>query len=153
MRIVLWTVFVIVLLMMWGRETHVYVQARRDKPDFSRDMRRFKRRSIGLFLLLLLGLMYDLSSVISDDTTGQPPSQLYYELAFYGAFFGVLVALLIIVLRDFRDIAELYSEDRTRMTLETLVELERELGPDSGDEFIPRLEFPKREQEDAPKEE
>lgn len=150
MRLVLWITFLLLLAIMWIREISQYVQARRTKPDAGRDMRRFKRRTLGLVLLLMLGLTYDLSSVLIMQGAGQATAtQLRWELMYYLIFFLLFVALLILAVRDFRDVAEDYLDDQQQMTLQTLTDLDRELKArrqsDSDDQAIPRIEFPGKE--------
>lgn len=144
MRVVLWSVFAALLLVMWGRELAVFVQARRERADTRRDMRRFKRRTLGLVLLLLMALLYDMAGLMAAhvrEGAGVP----WIELVYYGLFFALLILLLLVVARDFRDIAEGYIEARHDMTMRTLVEMDRDLRGPSGEEDqpIPPMEFPR----------
>jgi hypothetical protein len=136
MKAALWTAFLLTLLVLWCREVLHFGAARREKADFKRDERRLRRRSLGLFVLLLLGGLYELSSVM-------PFASALHELVYYANFFIVLIWLLIIAARDVADIAESYVEERQQSTLQALVDLERKVRPATAeaDRPIPNLDF------------
>src|SRR5690606_28365511 len=125
-------------------------EARRSGAAGPRPMRRFRRRTIGLVLLAGLGVCYDLSNrFISQGAERNDPDKLVMELIFYGVFFGLLVALLILAAKDFHDVAEGYLEEQQKVTLQTLLEMEKELRGkgevSEGNKLIPPIEFPKKE--------
>lgn len=120
MKAVLWTTFLLTLLFLWGREVLNFGAARREKADPKRDELRFRRRTLGLSVLFLLGVLYELHNDV-------PFAEPVHELAYYGVMFVVVIWLLIIAARDMRAIAESYLDEQQRMTLQSLVELEEQL--------------------------
>lgn len=138
MKIVMWAAFAGILLVLWGREILAFGAARREKSDFRRDELRFRRRTLGLFVLLCLGLLYEGSHIM-------PYATPVHELSYYGVFVITLIWLLIIAARDFQDIAGFYVEKNQEQTLQTLVDLEEEIhrlrSRDPGNQPIPRLDF------------
>lgn len=120
MKIVLWGAFLALLLLLWGREILAFGQARREKENPRRDELRFRRRTLGLFVLLLLGAFYEIGGRL---TFAGPE----FELSYWGVCLILLIWLLIIATRDFRDLADLYVEKREEVTLQALVDMEREL--------------------------
>ena len=144
-RVILWTAFIALLAVLWGREILAFGEARRRMPDnHKRDELRFRRRTLGLFVLLLLVLSYDASNFLFDpDTLFGRAVDLRTELIYFGMCFILLIWLLIIAARDFHDIAESYLSSETNITLQTLTDVESEiLKRKSGDDApIPPMNF------------
>lgn len=138
MKIVLWVAFVTILVVLWCREVLAFGEARRTKTNPRRDELRFRRRTLGLFVLLLLGILYEGADLM-------PYASAVHELAYYGVFVIALIWLLIIAARDFQDLAGLYVEKNQEQALQTLVELEEELqrarGKDPEQQRIPPMDF------------
>ncbi|MDK2972322.1 MAG: hypothetical protein PWP23_2077 [Candidatus Sumerlaeota bacterium] len=143
-KAVLWTAFVLTLVLLWCREVLAYGAARRLKADSTADQRKLRRRSLGLFVLFLLGLFYELASII-------PFAHPLHELVYYGVFVIVLVWLLIIAARDLNDIAQTYVQERRDAALQALVDLEGQIGTsgDSDDMPIPPIKFPASTQQNT----
>jgi hypothetical protein len=136
MKILLWIAFLLLLLFLWGREILHTGAARRAGRDVRAAYRRFRRRTLGLFILFLLALTYQASDWI-------PFASLRHEAIYYGLYFILLIWLLIIAARDFTDLAESYVRDENRVTLETLQNLEKEIRTRrrGEDQRIPGMRF------------
>lgn len=143
-KAVLWTAFVLTLVLLWCREVLNYAAARRLNADSTRDQQKLRRRSLGLFVLFLLGLLYELASLI-------PFAHPLHELVYYGVFVIVLVWLLIIAARDLNDIAQTYVQERRDAALQALVDLEGQVGGNrnSDDTPIPPIKFPASPQQNT----
>ena len=137
MRIVLWAVFIGILAIMWGREFIVLGEARREGAATAFDFRRFRRRSLGLLLLLLLGIGMDLSTWLQWDTPWQ-------AIGFYGIFLIFFIWLLIVAARDLRATVLSFERERQGVTLQALEEMRRTVSRrESRDEYdpIPLIDF------------
>ncbi|MCB2153574.1 hypothetical protein KQI84_01705 [bacterium] len=144
-RLVLWSTFLLLLLILWGREILVLGAAQREKEETRFENRRFRRRTTGLFVLLLLAGCYDLSNYLDPYLTARG------AILYYGMCFIILIWLLIIATRDVRAEAIHYMEEQNQVTLQALLELERRVAmrDDPDWQRIPPLEFPKKDEDEA----
>jgi hypothetical protein len=136
-RIVLWAVFLAILAIMWGREFITLGEARRDGSATLFDFQRFRRRTLGLFLLLLLGIGMDLSTWLKWDTPWQ-------AVGFYGVFFILFLWLLIVAGRDLRATLATFHNENEGMTVAALEEIRRAFAAQRGSrdhQAIPLMDF------------
>lgn len=136
-RIVLWAVFLAILAIMWGREFITLGEARREGTARLFDFHRFRRRTLGLFLLLLLGLGMDLSTWLEWDTPWQ-------AVGFYGIFFILFLWLLIVAGRDLRATLASFQHENEGVTLAALEEIRRTFAAQRGSrdhDAIPLMDF------------
>ncbi len=141
MRLIIWIVFLATLALIWSRELLAYAKARRSAPDDDTRLRlikRFRRRSLGVFVLLLLGTSVDLSNYL--DPVLAPEEMLGY----YGMCLIELIWLGLIASRDITDVLEVYANSQTEMTIQALVEIEQQIeaAKDPDERKIPILKFP-----------
>ncbi len=134
-RAAIWAAFLVIVAILLGRELLHMLDLRREGGACEFDRARFRRRTLGLGVLVVLAAMTDAGSLID------PYLDAPRMLAYYGVCFVVLIWLLIIAARDYRALAESWSADRDRMAVEALLELEKEIRSDSDDEPIPPLDF------------
>jgi hypothetical protein len=137
MRLVLWAVLIATLVIVWGREVLALEEVRREGMVTTGDRRRFRRRTLGLFLLLLLGVGMDMSFHVEWAAPWQ-------EAGFYGIFFIVFIWLLIVAARDLRASLLAIAQEQRGVTLQTLEELRRTMeanGPRRDTDRIPLMDF------------
>ncbi len=136
-RILVWVVFVAVVAILYGREWLHFHDLKGTGEASENDRARYRRRSLGLGVLVLLAGMADAGTYF--DRFLDAPLMLSY----YGVCFIVLIWLLIIATRDFRAVGESWVHQRERMAIEALRELEQELreNNDPEDRAIPPLDF------------
>jgi hypothetical protein len=118
MRFILWAVLIAALAYIWGREILALGEARREGIVTVTDLQRFRRRTLGVVLLLLLGIGMDLSFRL----TWEAPWQ---EVGFYGIFLILFFWLLIVAARDLRASLLALAQEQQGVTLMTLEELRR----------------------------
>ena len=139
--VAIWIVFVVLLLGLWGREVLALGALRRSPTGATRrDYQRFRRRTLGLVVLLVLAIMVHAGAATPNlDAQGQ--------VGWAGMCFILVIWLLIIATRDFRDSLQDLIEEQPRATLEALLEIERlsiqrrEGQPLPDHMMIPRLDF------------
>jgi hypothetical protein len=136
-RIVLWAVFLAILGIMWGREVIVLGEARREGRATQFDFRRFRRRTLGLFLLLVLGVGMDFSTWLQWESPWQ-------TVGFYGIFFILFIWLLIVAARDLRATVMTFERERQGVAMEAIEEMRRVVARRASradDQPIPLMDF------------
>lgn len=125
MAVVLWTTYAFALTLLWGREWLVWREARRADFGSQRASRRFRRRSLGLALLLASPLSVELIERL-EETYG------LIVIPLYGFSFIMVALVLLIALRDLRETLAAGAREQQEAALEAIRQLERRNRPDEG---------------------
>lgn len=141
MAVLLWLVFLGVLAYLWAREILVFEAMRRtEEGTRPSDFQRFRRRTLGLVLLLILAALVHLGAVTPNlDHQGR--------IGWAGICFILVIWLLIVAARDFRASLEELMDEQQRAAIEAIIEVERaaamhrEGQPLEDHMMIPRLDF------------
>ncbi len=137
MRLVLWAVLMASIAIIWGREVLALGDARREGMVTAGDLQRFRRRTLGLVLLFLLGIGMDMSFHVEWAAPWQ-------EAGFYGIFFILFLWLLIVAARDFRASLLAIAQEQRGVTLQTLEDMRRTMEankPRRDTDRIPLMDF------------
>lgn len=119
-----WAVLVILIIVAAGfifRESLVVSEGRRNGLDEKRLYRRFRRRTKGMILMIVLYI----STVFFEDIALTGIFSAREAILYIGATFILLIWLLIIASRDMKEVAHNALFERQRITLESLAELEK----------------------------
>jgi len=135
----MWTAFVILLAVLWGREVLHFGEQRREGTATREDYLRFRRRTLGIGVLLVLAVAADMGGLVADWLA----LDLRGKLLYYGICFIMLIWLLIIAARDMKAIGETWVHEQNRLTVSTLRDLESRMRSlrDPDDQPIPPLDF------------
>ncbi|MEQ8820882.1 MAG: hypothetical protein RLY93_11610 [Sumerlaeia bacterium] len=148
-RLIVWPLFLATLTGFWIREILSLREALRhhgeDLEAAKPELRRFRRRTLGLVVLVLLALGYDLLHIL-------PFPEPRHQMAFIGVCFILLIWLLLIALRDVRDIADSYSRSRAQATVDALRFLHDRTPQDPGESDRQPIPTPRFDEPEPPPE-
>lgn len=138
--LILWVLILSGLGTLFWRELEAYRGVKNSGQPADRAKSRFRRRVLGIGVLFLLLVSLQIGEFY-EESFGYQQKILFYLMCMV-----MLIWVLILATRDFRDLAMSYSAMRTEMTLKALQELEREFSQKSSnpeDQLIPPLSFQK----------
>ena len=112
--ITVWLIFLLCLGVLFCREVLNFGEAKRSGVSMERHYKLFRRRTKGLLVFLLFGFCYQLGLYIEESL--EPKQRLVY----FSMYFMQLIWILILVARDFHEIARSYSLLKEQVTVESL---------------------------------
>lgn len=123
MRFLVFAIFLLVCLGLWGREFLRVGESIRGGEDSGRVYRRFRRRTKGIALLIFLYIL----SVFYDDFTEVFLYSPQQKFLYFGMTIIALFWLLILASRDLKEAAFEALHARRQITQETISSIEKEI--------------------------
>ncbi len=123
LRLAILAILILVALAFLAREILTIGQERRAGAEEKPLYRRFRRRAKGLLLLIVLYI----SAAFYDELAAFGHFDAQANLLFMGGILIIMIWILIIAARDFRESALAIVRENEQMTRETLQSLEEEM--------------------------